>query len=189
MDSGKNLPPDLRAVRVTIDAQPIDDHRVAYPVPTSPIAAKLTRALCIAPKDDPMRITETMLVIEREMVRKYAAFLAQHGAIDREPTEQELTVIMQTASSALATMQIEAMALVGDALHATLGDPDADPGEVADSVAASMADNAIREALAAGRIKPEEVDDFREQIHQRLQEWTDERLRRMNDPEGNAPQD
>jgi hypothetical protein len=167
---------EFRARRVTIDPQPLDADRIIYPVPTSPISTKFTRAVCIAPKDDPMAIESTTLIIERRMVEKFAAFLAGHGAIDREPTASEMNVLMQTVSSALATMQIEAMSIVSEALFATLGDPSADPSAIEDTVSATMADNATREAIAQGMPR-EQAEEFRADFLQRLKDYAARKLR------------
>jgi hypothetical protein len=176
---------EFRAIRVTIDPQPLDENRVIYPVPTSPVSTKFTRAVCIAPKNDPMAIESTTLIIERKMVEKFAAFLAGHGAIDREPTASEMNVLMQTVSSALAAMQIEAMGIVSEALFATLGDPNAEPGSMEDTVSATMADNATREAIAQG-LPREKAEEFRADFLQRLRDYADRKMRDLGEDPGTA---
>ena len=180
----------FRARKVTIEPTPLGDGvRVAYPVPTSPVGSRFARAVCVAPANAPMDIESCSLIIEREMVTKFASFLARHGGIEREPTKEEVTALMQTVSDFLARMQMEAMALVSDALQQTLGDPDAEDGEVADAISASMAQEmAAARARDEGRT-PEQAKEDAERLAEKLREWAEERLRGMmrdDEQEGEA---
>jgi len=180
----------FRARKVTIEPTPLGDGvRVAYPVPTSPLCPRFARAVCVAPANAPMDIESCSLIIEREMVTKFAAFLARHGGIEREPTKEETTALMQTVSDFLARMQMEAMALVSDALQQTLGDPNAEDGEVADAISASMAEEiAAARARDEGRT-PEQAKADAEELKAQLRKWANEKLRGMmgeDEQEGEA---
>ena len=135
------MPPEFKPRRVTITPTPLGDgSRVAYPVPTSPVGERFARAVCVAPAHDPMALESCSLIIERSMVTKFATFLARHGGIEREPTEQEVTALMQSVADFLAHMQMEAMALVSEALSRALGDPNAEPEAVHETITTSMAE-------------------------------------------------
>jgi hypothetical protein len=181
------MPPEFKPRRVTITPTPLGDgRRVAYPVPTSPVGERFARAVCVAPAHDPMAIESCSLIIERSMVTKFAQFLARHGGIEREPTEQETTALMQSVADFLAHMQMEAMALVSEALSQALGDPNAEPEAISDAITTSMAQEiAAAQAREEGRTAEQARADA-EEIAAQLRAWADRKMREIDGEEGAA---
>jgi hypothetical protein len=125
-----------------------DGKHVTYPVPVGPLPPSQMLAFVRAEATDPNRIDHATLVIPREKVAKYTAWLAESGGSDRDATPEELDVIMKIAGSILAEFQLEAFSRIGEAVIGMLGDGDSDAATL--RIAESFAGRAARKAISEG---------------------------------------
>lgn len=159
--------------KIQVDAPRMTDvgnGRVVYAVPLSPLPEHQRLAMVHAPKEDPEAIEMVTLTIPRERVAKFAAWMAECGGSDREPTTGELNEIMKAAGTMLASIQIEVFSQLGDMFVSMLGDGDHDGA--LDRVAESFAARVARKAIAKGT-SPEaasaEADAMRDALRTLIQ--------------------
>lgn len=157
-----------------VEAKPGPNGTILYEVPTSPLPRSQRRVWARAMPNDPARVIDLTMIMDREMVTKLGSFLARHGAIDREPTDAEMSVVMCSMGDAMASVQVDLMAMASEILVKRLGNGDAQ--STAETVAESMAAReASRKAKAEGLTK-EEAEERAEELKRSLLEWA----KRMN---------
>lgn len=183
-DTNTPGPDPINRERVTVPARTLADGSVVFAVP-SPFPPQSQLVFAHAPKEDHQRIADIVLTIPRSEIEAYAAFLARHGAIDREPTESELTVTMQMVGNALVKAQMDAMSAVSDFLIDRLGS--GDRAAAASAATDSIADLITTEGIKSGAIPPDEAEDAADQIADAIRKWAERMTKETDsDSEGGA---
>jgi hypothetical protein len=163
-------PEPLNATRVSVEARTLPDGSCVFPVPSRmPVAARLVFGHGAA--HDHTHLLDMALTFPREEVEAYAAFLARHGAIDREPTGNEIDTMLQLVGNHLVETQIEIMANLSEFMIERLGSGNKDEARAAatDSIAAAIA----ADALKAGAVPAEEANEAREAIAEAIRKWAE----------------
>lgn len=158
---------------------PVGNGTVVYSVPTSPLPEAHRLALVHADEADPNKIGMVTLSIPRDRVAAYAAWMAECGGSDREPTPEELNAIMKAAGSILAHMQLDVFAALGDMFIGMLGDGDHDAA--LERVAESFAARQARKDIAKGK-NPTEANADAEALAEMLRSLIERH--RQQDGEG-----
>jgi hypothetical protein len=163
-------PEPLKATRVSVEARTMPDGTCVFPVPSRmPVSSRLVFGHGAA--HDHTHLLDMVLTFPREEVEAYAAFLARHGAIDREPTGNEIDTMLQLVGNHLVETQIEIMANLSEFMIERLGSGNKDEARAAttDSIAAAIA----ADALKAGAIPAEEANEAREAIAEAIRKWAE----------------
>jgi hypothetical protein len=147
---------------------PCGPDAVLYAVPGNPAPEPYRLVWARGDAADPSHVRDVTLSLPRELVRTFMAFLAESGAIDREPTAEELSAIMQMAGSMLIKAQGEILGELAGCMIETLGDGDHERAEAAslETVVARLVQRAVR----SGKVKPEEAADAAERIRNSLRD-------------------
>lgn len=184
MESHEHNEDGIEFTHHQIEAQPGPNGSILYDVPTNILPPSQRRVYARAMPNDPGRVLDVTLLMDRGTVTRLGEFLARHGAIDREPTDAEMTVVMQTLGDAMATAQVELMSLASQVLVQRLGNGDGD--SAAATVAESMARaHAAKKAKAEGLTKAE-AEEQAEEIKQSLIDWARRMAARHEGEEGGA---
>ena len=141
------------------------DGTITYPVPSElPESHRLVFAR--AKPDAPNALLDVVLTLPRALVEDYAGFLSNCGTIDRDPSPDEITLIMQLIANHLAREQIEIMGRVTTLLIERLSD--GDHAAAADRTLDAVTDTFLRQAIASGRITAEEAESKRGDVREML---------------------
>lgn len=151
--------------RVSVTAQTMPDGTITYPVPSElPEAHRLV--FCRANADTPSAPLDVVMTLPRALVEDYAGFLSDCGTIDRSPTPEEITVIMQLIANHLAKEQIAIMERVTNLLIERLSDGDHEAA--AERTLDAVTDTFLRQAIATGRLTAEEAEAKRGDVRAML---------------------
>ena len=163
-------PEPLKATRVSVEARTLPDGSCVFAVPSRmPTSSRLVFGHGAA--HDHTHLLDMVLTFPREEVEAYAAFLARHGAIDREPTGNEIDTMLQLVGNHLVETQIEIMANLSEFMIERLGSGDKEEARTAatDSIAAAIA----ADALKAGAVPPGEAEEARAAIAEAIRKWAE----------------
>jgi hypothetical protein len=171
-DNDHNPRPDpLKARPVSVQARELRDGTTVWPVPSDILPPDRVMVFGHSAAEDHTRILDIVLTLPRAEVEEYAAFLCRHGAIDREPTAEEVTTMLQLAGNQMIQYQMELMARFSDFLIDRLGTGDRD--EARDACCDSIASQIASEAIKANAIDPAEADETKEAIRKAIQAFAE----------------
>jgi hypothetical protein len=160
----------LKEREVNIDAKVLPDGTLVFPVPSHlPVGSRLV--LAHASGDDANHLLNVALSIPREEVENYAAFMARHGAIDREPTGAEINAIMQLIGNQLVDAQIEILGNVSTFLINRLGSGNMEQARTA--CTESLAEQITAEAVKGGALSPADSAETSGAIAKAIREWAE----------------
>lgn len=174
MQPSKNNRPDpepLKGSPVTVPARTLPDGSCVFPVPCGAIPESARLVFGHGAAHDHTHLLDMVLTFPRTEIEAYAAFLARHGAIDREPTGTEVDTMMQLVGNQLAETQAEIMANLSRFLIERLGNGDHEAARAA--ATGSIAAQIAAEAMKAGAIEPGEAEETREAIEEAIRKWAD----------------
>lgn len=173
MNDPKNDRPDpapLRMEAVTVTSRTLADGSCVFPVPSRlPPEARLVFGHGSA--HDHTHLLDMVLTFPRSEVEAYAAFLARHGAIDREPTAEEVNTVLQLVGNQLVETQIEIMANMSTFLIERLGS--GDNAQARETALESIAAQIAAEAAKGGAIPADEATETAEAVAKAIRAWAE----------------
>lgn len=152
---------------VSVPTRTLSDGTLVWPVPSQTIPADRVSVFGHSTAEQPQRVLDICFTLPRDEIQEYAVFLARHGAIDREPTDDEINTLMQLAGNQMVEWQTELFGRFSEFLIDRLGSGDRTAAREActDSIAATI----TAEAIKANAIPPEEADETRELIRKAIE--------------------
>lgn len=159
---------------IQIETRTLTDGSYVFAVP-SPLPPNGRLVFGHSAPNEPTRIMDMVLTMPRSEVENYANFLARHGAIDREPTPEEITTMLQLVGNHMVQMQMDLMAMLSEVLIDRLGNGDRE--ESAARVTQSLADSITSEAINGGALPAEEATDAADLIARALEQWASGKVR------------
>jgi hypothetical protein len=159
-------PNPLTGRPVTVSTKELADGSFVWPVPSDILPPDRVMVFGHSAADDHTRILDIVLTLPRAEIEEYAAFLCQHGAIDREPTSEEVTAMLQLAGNQMIQYQMELMAKFSEFMidHLGSGDRNSARESCCDSIASMIA----AEALKKNAIDPAEAEETKEAIRKAI---------------------
>lgn len=171
MPDNDNNPPALKYERKKIEARRLPDGSFVFPVPTDRIPAEAVLVFGHADGENTDRMLDMVLTMPRGEVEAYAAFLARHGAIDREPTANEIDTMLQLVGNQLAEAQVEIMSMLSRFMIDRLGSGDHEAAR--DTTLQSIASSIAADSVKAGAVPADEADEAREAIEAAIRSWAE----------------
>lgn len=171
MQDNNNNDNDLRGRAVSIEMEQMSDGSWVFPVPTELVPPEARLVYGHSAADNPRRMLDMVFTFPRKEVEAYAAFLARHGATDREPTAEEVDTILQLVGNSMVQAQVDIMAEMSRFLINRLGNGDHEAARA--RAVESVADALTAESVKAGAVDPADARATSEQVARALREWAE----------------
>jgi hypothetical protein len=173
----------LKEREVNIEAKVLPDGTLVFPVPSHlPVSSRLV--LAHASGDDANHLLNVALSIPREEIEAYAAFMARHGAIDREPTPMEINAMMQLIGNQLVDAQVEILGNLSTFMINRLGSGNMEQARTA--CTESLADQITSAAVQGGVLPVEQSKETSEAIGKAIREWAEKLMDNKGEGEDDA---